>query len=371
MTEKPFGCGRRGEVQGEPFARRETTTLSVIRQMKKVQGGEQAPRNGSLALPKDVAVKPFSLKGMLNAILFVLIPSLTRGPDGPPGGHANLGRSLPRLKENFLEGVLAIEVFATSLGPEVVEQEAPKNVEGLASIGETARMLVVKVRGVVFLFEDGLSKENEGPGDVEAVRRSPFVPNVEESVPSPLSRGAFPKTVLSGFRESLIAALAGGRDPHDLEPSANWQPIAKDQPGKHPHFAWTGVVPHSSDDLHDRRVVEVQVLDKSDDVGSVLLPPCISVSPFSRVAEEGGVAHVARLLPVPVSGVPREIENEAKLKNPIDWGFFSGGRDVLSQSERCPMAFLCKYSDRLVPFKRDGDVMRAGSLDSASAREFF
>jgi hypothetical protein len=35
------------------------------------------------------------------------------------------------------------------------------------------------------------------------------------------------------------------------------------------------------------------------------------------------------------------------------------------------MAFLCKYSDRLVPFKRDGDVMRAGSLDSASAREFF
>jgi hypothetical protein len=72
-----------------------------------------------------------------------------------------------------------------------------------------------------------------------------------------------------------------------------------------------------------------------------------------------------------VSGVPREIENEAELKNPIDWGFFSGGRDIFGQSERCPMALLRKYSDRLVPFKRDGDVMRVGSLDSASAREFF
>jgi len=194
---------------------------------------------------------------MFNAIMFVLIPSLTRGPDGPPGGHADLGRNLPRLKENSLEGILAVEVFATSLGLEVVEQEALENVEGLASIGETARMVAVKVRGVVFLFKDDLPKENEGPGDVEAVGRSPFVPNAEESVPSPLSRGAFPETVLSGFRESLIATLASGRDPHDLEPSANRQPIVKDQPGKHPHFAWTGVVPHSSDDLHDRQVAEV------------------------------------------------------------------------------------------------------------------
>ncbi len=169
----------------------------------------------------------------------------------------------------------------------------------------------------------------------------------------------------------MIIALAGGRDPHDLEPSANQQPIVKDQPGKRPHFAWAGVVPHFSDDLCDRRVAKVQVLDKSDDVGSVLLPPCISVSPLNQVAEEGGIAHVASLLPVLVSGVPREIENEAELKNPIDWGFFSGGRDIFGQSERCPMALLRKYSDRLVPFKRDGDVMRVGSLDSASAREFF
>jgi hypothetical protein len=60
-------------------------------------------------------------------------------------------------------------------------------------------MVAVKVRGVVFFFEDGLPKENEGPSDVEAVGRPPFVPNIEENIPSPLSKGAFPETVLSGF----------------------------------------------------------------------------------------------------------------------------------------------------------------------------
>jgi hypothetical protein len=36
------------------------------REIKKVQGREQAPHNGGLALSKDAAVKPFNLKGLLN-----------------------------------------------------------------------------------------------------------------------------------------------------------------------------------------------------------------------------------------------------------------------------------------------------------------
>jgi hypothetical protein len=68
-----------------------------------------------------VAVKPFNLQGLFNAILIVLIPILARGPDGPPGGHANLSRSFPRLEQDPFEGVLAVEMFATSFGPEVVE----------------------------------------------------------------------------------------------------------------------------------------------------------------------------------------------------------------------------------------------------------
>jgi hypothetical protein len=45
---------------------REAIAPSVIREIKEVQGREQVPRNGSLALPKDLAVKPFGLKGLLN-----------------------------------------------------------------------------------------------------------------------------------------------------------------------------------------------------------------------------------------------------------------------------------------------------------------
>jgi hypothetical protein len=51
------------------------------------------------------------------------------------------------LKENSLERVLAVEVFATSLRPEVVDQEAPENVERLAMVSEAARVIAVEVRG--------------------------------------------------------------------------------------------------------------------------------------------------------------------------------------------------------------------------------
>ncbi len=64
-----------------------------------------------------MAVKPFSFKGLFNVILIVLISIPARRPDGLPGGHANLSRSLPRLEQDPLEGVLVVEMFAASLGP--------------------------------------------------------------------------------------------------------------------------------------------------------------------------------------------------------------------------------------------------------------
>ncbi len=365
--KKPFGCGCREEAQGEPLAGREATAPSIIREIEKVQGGEQAPRNGGLALPKDVAVKPFSPKGLFNANLMLLLPILTRGSNGPPGGHADLGRGFPRLKKNSLEGVSVVEVLAASLGPKIIEQEALKDVEGLTAVSESARVIAVKIRGVVIFFENGFPEEDEGPGDVEAVGRLPFVPNTVEGLPSLPSRGAIHEAVLGRFRESLVTALASGRDSHDLEPSTDRQPIVEDQPGECPHLAWTGVVPHPSNDLGDRRVSEVKKLNEGNDAGGVLLPPCISVSPLGRITKERGIANVARLLPVPVSGVPLELGDEAGLENPVDWGFFSWGGKVLGQFERCPMALLRKHSDQLVPFKRDDDVKRVGCLDSASA----
>jgi hypothetical protein len=77
-------------------------------------------------------------------------------------------------------------------------------------------------------------------------------------------------------------------------------------------------VPHSGNDLDNRRVLDVQLLDEGDDAGSVLLPPGILVSSLGRVSKERGVAHVARLLPVPISRVPREVRNKIGLKDPIN-----------------------------------------------------
>ncbi len=143
-TKWPFGCHPRGESQGEPFAGREATAPSNIKEIKKVQGGEQAPRNGALALPKDVAVEPLRPKGLLNTILPILLPSTTRGSNGPPGGHADLGRGLPGLQKNSFERVKAVEVLATPFRPDIVKQEAPEDVEGLADVREATRVVAVQ-----------------------------------------------------------------------------------------------------------------------------------------------------------------------------------------------------------------------------------
>ncbi len=253
--KKSFGCGPREEVQGEPLAGREATAPSIIRKIEKLQGGEQAPRNGSLALPKNAAVKPFSLKGKLNSILIVLSPILARRSNGLPGGHAHLCRSFPRLEQNPFKGVLAIEVPSASFGPEIIEQKAPKNVEGLSPVGEATRVVAMKVRGVVLFFEHGLPKKNEGQGNGEAIGRLPFAPDAEESVPDLLGRGAFHEAMSGRFLEPLVAAFAGGLNSHGLELGAHRQPIVEGQPGERSNLAGTCIMPHSGNDLGNCRVV--------------------------------------------------------------------------------------------------------------------
>jgi len=124
--------------------------------------------------------------------------------------------------------------------------------------------------------------------------------------------------VLGGLWESLVAALVGSLDSHDLEPGTYRQLVVKDQPGERPHLARAGVVPHSGDDLDNCRVAKIQLLDEGDDVKGVLLPPGIPVSSLSRVTKERGVAHVVRLLQVLVSGIPREVKDKTRFKDPIN-----------------------------------------------------
>jgi len=336
---------------------REATSPSIIKKIEKVQGGEQAPRNGNLALPKDAAVKPFSLKGKLNAILIVLSPILARRSNGLPGGHAHLRCSFPRLGQNPFEGVLAVKVPSASFRPEIIEQIAPKNVEGLSPVGEATRVVAMEVQGVVLFFEHGLPKKNEGPTNGEAVGCLPFAPNTEESTPGLLGWDAFHQAVSGRFLEPLVAAFAGGLNSHGLELGAHRQPIVEGQPGERSNLAGTRIVPHSGNDLGNRRVVQIQVLDEGDDAGRVMFFPGILVPSLGRVSKEGSVTHVTRRLPMSVPRVPREIRNESSFKNLVDWRFLTWQGQILGEPERGSMAVLGEDSDGFVPLKgNDGTV---------------
>jgi hypothetical protein len=125
------------------------------------------------------------------------------------------------MEQNPFEGVLAIKMPSASFGPEIIEQKAPKNVEGLFPVGEATRVVAMEVWGVVLFFEHGLPKKNKGPGNGEAVGRLPFTPDTEESTPGLLGRGAFHEAVSGRFLEPLVTAFAGGLNSHGLEPGAH------------------------------------------------------------------------------------------------------------------------------------------------------
>ncbi len=133
--------------------------------------------------------------------------------------------------------------------PKVVEEEAPQDVERLTTVSETALVVTMEVRWVVFIFEDGLSQEHGGPGDAEAIGGFPFVPYTEEGFPRLLSRGAFHQAVLRGLQKSLVAPLASGLNAHDLKPGAHRESVVENQPGEGAHLAGPGVMPDPGDDL--------------------------------------------------------------------------------------------------------------------------
>ncbi len=98
--------------------------------------------------------------------------------------------------------------------------------------------------------------------------------------------------------------------------------------------------------------------------------PGVLVPSLGRVAEEGGVSHVLRFLPMLISGVPREVRDETSFENPVDGGFFTWEQQVFGGLERCSMSILGKHSDRLISLQEDKDVLSASGLDAAGERGF-
>jgi hypothetical protein len=125
----------------------------------------------------------------------------------------------------------------------------------------------LKVRGVVFLFEDGFPEQDEGPGDGDAIGSLSHFLSATEGVPGVLSGVAVEEAVLGRLGETLVTTFAGGLEPHSLEPCAHREPFVEGQPDEGSYFAGTGVVPDSSHNLGGSGVAEAQTLYEVDDSG--------------------------------------------------------------------------------------------------------
>lgn len=231
-------------------------------------------------------------------------------------------------------------------------------------------MITLKVRGVVFLFEDSFPEQDEGPGDGKAVGRPPFIPSAVEGVPGFLGGSAIHEAVLSRLRDVLVATFASGLEPHGLEPRTHWESSVEGQPDEGAHFARAGIVQDPCNDLGNRGVLEFQPLNEVYDSGGVVRLPSVLVAPLGGVAEEKSVPHLARLLPVPVSGVPFEVGNESESKDPIEKGFLTWEGEVFGKLEGGTVVVLSEYPDRFIPLQGDGDGAGAGGLDAARVGDF-
>jgi hypothetical protein len=110
-------------------------------------------------------------------------------------------------------------VLAAPLGPKVVQDEGSQDVERLPEVGESANVVGVEPGKVVLVLGGGLAEKGEGPGDGDILGCFPFFPYSFERALGALSRRVIQEVVLRGFLNPSITDVAGGRDPHHLQPS--------------------------------------------------------------------------------------------------------------------------------------------------------
>ncbi len=77
------------------------------------------------------------------------------------------------------------------LGLDMIQNEAPEDVERLPWVSKATSVIGKVPRGIILTFEDGLSEEDERPGDVELLRHFPLFPYSLVHFPSFERPGAF------------------------------------------------------------------------------------------------------------------------------------------------------------------------------------
>jgi hypothetical protein len=148
------------------------------------------PPDGGIVRLENVQVEPFFPKGKLNTKLNVRVLGRTVGSNGLPSGHTNLDRRHPGLEKNFLEGILAVEVFPAPFRLDMVEDEGTKDVERLLGVRKSASVVREEAGGIIIEFHGGLAKEHKRPGGREVTVDFPFVPDALKSLPCILSHWA-------------------------------------------------------------------------------------------------------------------------------------------------------------------------------------
>jgi hypothetical protein len=140
------------------------------------------------------------------------------------------------LGEQAFDRVLVPEMPFASPGPDVIQDEAPEDVERLSWISEASSVVGEVSRGILLPFEDRFSKEYERPVDVELLRSFPLLPYSLVGFPSFECTGAFEQAVLWGFLLIVFANLAMRGDSHTLEPSSHQESLIESDPNEGAYF---------------------------------------------------------------------------------------------------------------------------------------
>jgi hypothetical protein len=123
-----------------------------------------------------------------------------------------------------------------SLGPDMIQNEVPEDVERLPWVSEATGVVGEVPKGIVLAFEDGFSEEDERPGNVKLLRSFPLFPYSFVRFPSFKRSGAFKQTVLRGFLFIAVTDFAIRGDSHVLKPRSNREPLVESDPNESAHF---------------------------------------------------------------------------------------------------------------------------------------
>jgi hypothetical protein len=118
----------------------------------------------------------------------------------------------------------------------MIKNETPEDVEKLPWVSETTGVIGEVPRGIIFAFEDGLSEEDERPGDVELLRSFPLFPYSLVRFPSFKRPRAFEQAVLRGFLLIVVTDFTVRGDSHVLKPRSNRETLVKSDPNESAHF---------------------------------------------------------------------------------------------------------------------------------------